>query len=235
VTGGHVVRDEDWRIVARWREYEGEQRANVLRVVGVAAFYALELVNRYGLHLGPVQLAPVPGVDARFHGAITALAVAWIALAGGIVVALRSRLFPPWLKYVTAATDTLLLTAMLSIADGPASPLVVVYFPLIALSALREDARLVRFATLGALLGYGSLVAGAAWLRPATRVPPYHAALAVLALGLTGVVLARVVQAGAESAREYAARRATTMPAAPGGPAADVGDHAPVDATEPRA
>ncbi len=64
---------------------------------------------------------------------------------------------------------------------------------------------------------------------------PYHAALTVLALGLTGVVLARVVQASVESAQDYAARRAATPPAAPAGGATDAGDRATVDATEPRA
>jgi len=199
--------DDDWRVVARWREYEGEQRANVLRVVGIATFYLVELLNRYGLHLGPVQLDPVAGVDARFHAAITALAVVGIALAGGVVVALRSRIFPSWLKYATAAADTLLLTAMLSVADGPASPLVVVYFPILALSALRESAALVRFATLTSLFGYATILAGAIWLRPATRVPVYQSVLAFLAIALTGVVLDRVVRASAESAAEYAGRK----------------------------
>lgn len=204
--------DGDWNIVARWREYEGEQRANVLRVLGVASFYVVELLNRYGLHLGPLELAPVRGVDAPFHAAITALAVVWVALAGGVVVALRSRLFPPWLKYLTAGADTLLLTSMLAIADGPASPLVVVFFPVLALAALRESSALVRFSTCASLLGYGALLAGAAWLRPATRVPVYQAVLALLAIALTGVVLDRVVRASAEAATEYARRRSAPPP-----------------------
>ncbi len=205
--------DGDWLVVTRWREYEGEQRANVLRVVGIACFYAVELLNHYGLHLGPIDVAPVPGVDGRFHAAITALAVVWVALAGGVVVALRSRLFPSWLKYVTAAVDTLLLTAMLSIADGPASPLVVVFFPLLALAALRESSALVRFSTCASLLGYGVLVAGSVWVRHSTRVPAYQSVLASLAIALTGVVLDRVVRATGEAAREYAGRR--SLPAAP--------------------
>jgi hypothetical protein len=212
--------DGDWRVVARWREYEGEQRANVLRVLGIACFYLVELLNRYGLHLGPLDLAPVPGVDARFHAAITALAVVWVALAGGVVVALRSRLFPPWLKFLTAGADTLLLTSMLSIADGPASPLVVVFFPVLALSALRESSALVRFSTCASLVGYGVLLAGATWLRPATRVPVYQATLALLALALTGLVLDRVVRAAAEAATEYARRR-RAPPAAPAEPDAE--------------
>ena len=96
---------------------------------------------------------------------------------------------------------------MLSVADGPASPMVVVFFPVLALSALRESAALVRFATLASLLGYATLIAGAVWLRPATRVPVYESVLAFLAIGLTGVVLDRVVRASGESAAEYAGRR----------------------------
>ena len=206
--------DADWGVVARWREYEGEQRANVLRVVGIASFYAVELVNYYGVHIGPIALDPVPGVNAQFHAAITALAVVWVALAGGVVVALRSRIFPSWLKYLTVASDAALLTAMLSVADGPASPMLVAFFPVLALSALRESSALVRFSTCASLVGYAALVAGSIWLRPLTRVPTYQSILAFLALFLTGVVLDRVVRASAQAAAEYAKRRVTPRAAA---------------------
>ncbi len=67
--------DQPWFIVGRLREYDGEQRANLLRIVGIAAFYTIELINRYGLQLGILDMPPVAGVDQRFHLAVTALAV----------------------------------------------------------------------------------------------------------------------------------------------------------------
>jgi hypothetical protein len=38
--------DRQWFISGRWQEYEGESRANLLRVAGIALFYLIELLNR---------------------------------------------------------------------------------------------------------------------------------------------------------------------------------------------
>ena len=37
--------DRQWFIVGRWQEYEGEGRANLLRIAGIGAFYCIELAN----------------------------------------------------------------------------------------------------------------------------------------------------------------------------------------------
>ena len=34
-----------WFIVGRWQEYDGESRANLLRIAAVGAFYVLELLR----------------------------------------------------------------------------------------------------------------------------------------------------------------------------------------------
>src|SRR5262245_53412598 len=39
--------DRQWFIVGRWQEYEGEARANLLRIVAVGAFYVVELLRFY--------------------------------------------------------------------------------------------------------------------------------------------------------------------------------------------
>ena len=44
--------DPQWRIVERWQEYEGELRANLLRIAGIGLFYGIKLLNYYGLRLG---------------------------------------------------------------------------------------------------------------------------------------------------------------------------------------
>src|SRR6516165_11728851 len=67
--------EREWYIVGRWEEFEGEGRANLLRLIGVCAFYAVELINYHGLNLGFLQMAPV--VDRAFHLAATMLTVAW--------------------------------------------------------------------------------------------------------------------------------------------------------------
>ena len=47
--------DRQWFIVGRWQEYEGEGRANLLRIAGIAAFYGIELANYWpaSLSIGP--------------------------------------------------------------------------------------------------------------------------------------------------------------------------------------
>lgn len=94
------------------REYEGEERANLLRIVGIAAFYTIELINRYGLQLGILEMPPVAGVDERFHLAVSALAVVWAMVALGVWLALRNQVFPASLKYITTACDIALLTTV---------------------------------------------------------------------------------------------------------------------------
>ena len=53
--------DRSWYIVGRWLEYEGESRANVLRLIAIAAFYVVELINYHGLNLGLIELPQVGG------------------------------------------------------------------------------------------------------------------------------------------------------------------------------
>ena len=34
--------ERQWFIVSRWQEFKGEGRANLLRLIGIAVFYAVE-------------------------------------------------------------------------------------------------------------------------------------------------------------------------------------------------
>jgi len=200
--------DPAWSIVERWQEFAGETRANLLRASGIAGFYLIELVNYHGLRLGPLQLAPVAGVDRGFHSLVTALAVAWVVAGCGVLILLRRRLFSPMLKYLSTGLDLCFLTAVLAVADGPASPLAVAYFLVPPLAALRFSLPLVRFAAGGAMAGYLVLLGQARWLRPEMRVPPYQQLIFLLALGLTGVLLGQMVRRAREAAQDYAARLA---------------------------
>lgn len=205
--------DRAWFIVARWQEFEGEATANLLRILGIAAFYAVELLNYHGLRLGVLELPRVESIDRPFHYAVTALAVAWSLVSLGVLFCLRRRVFPGAMKFVTTACDLAFLTAILVIADGPRSPLVVGYFLLIALATLRFSLPLVRFATAGAMCGYLFVLGYAKWFAdPARhlRVERYEQLIFLLALGLTGIVLGQVIRRlrpVAESLADRAARR----------------------------
>ena len=70
-------------------------------------------------------------------------------VALGTLLFLRLHVFPAALTYATTASDLVLLTTTLMVADGPRSPLLVAYFLVIAASTLRFRLSLVWFATLG--------------------------------------------------------------------------------------
>lgn len=199
-------KDRQWFIAGRWQEYEGEARANLLRVAGIALFYLVELLNYHGLDLGPLQYPKVPGVDRGFHLAMTALAAAWAMTGWGVWVCLERRVFPQRLKYLSTAADLLLMTCVLLLADGPRSPLLACYFIIVCLSALRFSVRLVRMATAGAILGYIALIGHAFWYRPAVRVPRHYEVIFILTLALCGVVLGQTIRRFRAFAEDYARR-----------------------------
>ncbi len=193
--------DRQWFIVGRWQEFEGEARANLLRIIAIAAFYIVELVNYHGFEV----------VEKPFHQAVTALAVAWTMVALGVLLCLSQRIFPAVLKFVSTGCDVVLLTGVLLVADGPRSPMVVGYFLVIALSTLRFNLPLVRMATVGSMAGYLFLLGYVKWftdakVRDEIRVERYHQIIFLLALALCGIVLGQVIRRVPGLAKDYAAR-----------------------------
>lgn len=200
-----VNADRQWYIVGRWQEYEGESRANLLRIAGIGAFYLVELANYYGLPLPWFEMPPI--VDRPFHQAVTGLAMVWTMAALAILICLQHRVFPALLKYVSTACDLALLTAILMVADGPRSPLVIGYFLVIALAAIRFSLPLMRFATAGSIAGYLFLLGFARWgTTRDLRVPRYEQVIFLIGLLLTGIMLGQVLRRLREVADEYAAR-----------------------------
>jgi len=127
------------------------------------------------------------------------------------MLCLRRQILPAALKYCTTACDLLLLTALASLAAGPHSPLVLAYFLIIALAALRFSLGLVWFATLGAMIGYWLLVGiedgkSSRWFDNQHVVPPVEQLITLVSLALTGVVIGQVVRRVKALAAEYADR-----------------------------
>lgn len=188
--------DRQWFIASRWQEYAGESRANLLRLIGIASFYTVELVNYYWLG----------GVERPFHIQVTALAITWSMLALGVYWCLQLRIFPEWLKFLTSGIDVLLLTSVLTLADGPKSPLVVGYFALLALATLRLSLSLIWFTSGACLAGYVFLLGHAKWFAENTRVPQHYQLIFIVALVLTGVVLGQVIRRVRQLADDFALR-----------------------------
>jgi hypothetical protein len=196
--------DRQWYIVGRWQEYEGESRANLLRIGAIGAFYLVQLVHYYGF-------SARTEAETLFHERATALAVAWTLVALAVLLCLRQRIFPAVLKYCSTACDLALLTALASLAAGPHSPLVLAYFLIIVLAALRFSVGLVWFATLGAMGGYWLLVGiedakTSRWFDGQHAVPPVEQLVTLLSLGIAGVICGQVVRRVQGIAKQYADR-----------------------------
>lgn len=196
--------DRQWFIVGRWQEYDGEARANLLRIIAIGAFYVVQLIHYY-------FFTDQSEAVRAFHLRATAIAVAWSMIALAVRLCLRRQIFPAALKYCTTACDLLLLTGLASLAAGPHSPLVLAYFLIIAMAALRFSLGLVWFATLGAMAGYWLLVGiedlkTSRWFDATHAVAPVEQLITLVSLGLAGIVIGQVVRRVQAMAAEYATR-----------------------------
>jgi hypothetical protein len=208
IQGSHSEQHRDataaraWRITQRRSELEGELRAAVLRVLLVSVLYAIQL-----LHFN--VFAERTAADVAFQRSATVLAVAWLLLSLLVAVALARHWFPPGLKYLTTACDLALLTAAAALGSGAHSPVVVVYFLVIAMAVLRSSLRLIWFATLGAMAGYWGLVGftDASWFDAEHAVAPVEQAVKLVSLGATGIVLGQSVRAQRAVAARFADRQ----------------------------
>jgi hypothetical protein len=170
-----------------------EAQTNRLRLIAIAVFYLIELVNYYGLNLGFIQLPQV--VDKPFHESATALAACWVIVAIATRFLRLSRIWQRGLPFLATAADLVLLTCMLMIADGPRSPLVVAYFVILAGAALRLELSLVQYTTVGTIACYLYLSGFARWFTDRELyVPRYHQLIFIAALALTGVILGQVIR-----------------------------------------
>ena len=193
--------DRSWYIVGRWQEFEGESRANLLRVVSLVVFYAVEWY----------QFATTGANDIAaqaFHRQCTLIVAAWSIVAIAVLLCLWRRIFPAIVKYLSTAGDLLLLTLLARAGLGPQSPLVQVYFLVLGLAALRFSVGLIWFATLGSMIGYLALVGmrDDAWFDAVHATPVVEQLVTLAALGLTGIVLGQVVRQVKSMALEYAER-----------------------------
>ena len=96
-------------------------------------------------------------------------------------------------------------------------PLVLAYFLVLALAAVRFSLGLVWFATLGSMAGYMALVGltDKSWFDADHSVPPVTQLITVLSLALTGIVLGQVIRRMRSLAEEYSARMAKERAVAP--------------------
>ena len=193
--------DRQWYIVGRWQDYVGENRANVLRVTTIAVFYILQLVQYHVLQLADQR-------DPAFHRAATALAVLGLFVSLAVHLCLHRHIFPAALKYLSVATDVLLVTCLAAVGSGPHSPLRLAFFLIIAMAALRSSVTLVWCATLGTMIGYLVTVgfADKSWFDSEHVVRPIEQLMTLATLSLTGIVIGQVVRRSRIMAEDFQKR-----------------------------
>ncbi|HEY7090005.1 MAG TPA: hypothetical protein VH518_18045 [Tepidisphaeraceae bacterium] len=169
---------------------------NLIRLLAIALFYGRHLIEYF------VSAADTP-VRGIYHTKVTLLCLVWAGFALVLHVWLTRRRVLPWLMYVVVGIDAGMITLLCVIAGGPQSPLVLLFFPLIASAPLRLSLPLVWWATACAILGYLGVLGHYAWYvvgfdryysTPELRIPRSSEAIIVLALLVTGLLCGQVVR-----------------------------------------
>ncbi len=175
--------------------WAGEVRVNLVRLAALLAFYGYHLLNTFA--------ARDPGVSGAYHLSVTALAMAWSAGAAALYFLLSRRRPLPALAYGATAWDIVLVAALVMLAGGPKSPLVVLYFLVIAAAPPRLSLPAVYAATVGSVAAYLFLLGHYAfyavghdryYASPELRVPRTQEAVLVLALLGAGVLAGQAVR-----------------------------------------
>jgi hypothetical protein len=136
--------DDRWADVRRLEAWAGEVRVNLIRAIAVVVFYGTHLLDVYvyGRDRSPEAMA--------YHAEATAIALGWMVAIFLLHGCLTRRFVPPALKYVATCWDITMISALLGASpDGPRSPLLYLYFVVLASSALRLSLPLVYATTLG--------------------------------------------------------------------------------------
>src|SRR5262245_15672889 len=189
-----------WFVVSRWQAFDGESRANLLRVVAIILFYAAQLFLYFSFADTQAEI--------RFHYVATTVAVIWICVALVVTVCLQRRFFPSYLPYLSTAADLILLTILATQGSAAHSPLTRIYFLILVLAALRFDVRLIWCATIGSIAAYIFLVGRSdeTWFDATHATPVSEQLVMLITLALVGVLLGQIVRRAPTLAEEYARR-----------------------------
>jgi len=188
--------DTAWLDMRRVESWAGEIRVNLIRLIAIVLFYGRHLIQVF-------MSAPDAPVRGKYHLQVTAIAVAWGAAAIALHIRLSRRQVTPALKYAAVAWDAIMITLLCAIAGGPTSPLVLLYFPLIAMAPLRLSLRLVYLTTALAMLGYLLLLGHYAWYvigfhkyyaTPELRLSRKTEAIVLICMLVCGLLAGQVVR-----------------------------------------
>ena len=141
----------------RFWSWTRRQPALAMRLGALGVFFVVEWINYW---------AQVPGMDFPFHVKMMSLLGGWAVVAFVCQQFLESGRWPIRSRFVWGLLDAIFLLAVLLVADGVASPLIVVYPLLIVASGLWFRVRFVWFMTLLSVLSYAVLIVDSLLWRP---------------------------------------------------------------------
>lgn len=190
--------------VQRLRRPDGEFRANLLRLVVVAAFYAVHLANvfLFDLPTGRTLAFGTTQIGVFDLGA-TVTAGAWTAVASAVLLVGRDPR-EAWVGVFSTAVDLFLLSTLVVVAGGPRTPLVMAYPLVVAGAGLRGSVLHVAATTAGALASYAAIGAGTHLLAPQVAPPTTTLLVTATAIGGTGVVVAQLVASTSRALEQQA-------------------------------
>lgn len=148
------MNDDRWADARRLEAWAGEVRVNLLRTAALIVFYGHHLLDVY------VYGGDRSAEAAVYHAEVTAIVLAWTGAIVVLYVCLARRWVPPGLKYAATFWDIAMISALLIASpDGPRSPLLYLYFVVLASAPLRLSLSLIYAATFG-IMAAATLVMG---------------------------------------------------------------------------
>jgi hypothetical protein len=167
----------------RKETWNGEAKANRIRMVALAIFGLNEILNYSVFHV----------VDWRFHVGSLLIVFIWFLFAAIFQWMLRHHFLPRSSSFLMASVDVSSMTWLLLFADGPKSPLVGIYFLIIALSGYRLNPPLTLYTSGASVFGYLVVLEFVKRHAPLFKIPRMHETLVVLCLLLMGMVMTHLV------------------------------------------
>ncbi|MBM4059974.1 MAG: serine/threonine protein kinase [Planctomycetes bacterium] len=182
VLAGDPVETRTRSLLHRSRRWIRRHTALAARLLAFVVFFGVTLVN-FGSGV----------VDGGFLTRIGVLLLVWSAGSLALDALLSRGRRADLLRHAWATVDLLLLTAILLVADGARSPLLLVYPLLLAGSGLWWQVGMVRFMTVGVLVSYGVLMVDARWRFPGESLADHHL-IFVAVMVVLGVVVGQQVR-----------------------------------------
>ncbi len=184
-----------------------EHRINFIRVLALAAFYAVHtavyaLQDRLANYpwLNPNLHDAGHSISSAMHTIVSIIVFGWIIQSVAVHLLASDPQARYWLGPFCIVLDSLWLTSLICMTRGPSSALVAAYFLIVASSTIRMDLRQVRLATICSVLGYLIALGCARWpiglLKevPTVTIPRYHQVILVLAIAFAGVLAGQAVR-----------------------------------------